>query len=668
MATDREIHTLLSQRPGALGFAADATSFGAQGTARPPAPPSALAMAAKGGTGGAAAAGSAPAQGSCQQCLVISVFFDGTGNNLEADVGTMQHSNVARLYQAHLKSDDALGRYRVYVPGIGTYFREIGDDGNNPLGLGLGYMGQERLDWALEQFDKYLKRAEARAQNPTNKINDIRLHVFGFSRGATAARAFVREMAERCEETKGVMRLKKGGYRIQVAFLGLFDTVASVGMPMSANNTPAARTAGMLSTEQTTRERAKYGPTGVLKLAFGEPGADPAPGDFDGHMSWADGLAVPAPALVKCCVHMVAAHEVRNSFPLDSVLNGRRYPPSTSEMVYPGAHSDVGGGYQPGEGARSPHYGDVLSLVPLRAMHAAALEAAVPLMDLNTLRRQPLTIVRSFALDPEAEKQFNDLAAHYNHYRKAVGTGGRDIGRELLEHGLWYFRWRFYRIARDQTAAAAGQATPEAHRIAAGERQFAQQRDRMQRDLLPLQEQAKQSAAKLDRVQAELRAAEYHQARTGRPVSPDLRARAAAARQEFDQAEARYLSEKAKLDTQANDSTLAAELAAYDAQLMADAQAILAHHAKHPKLKLRPHYANLVRAYTDEFKNGMGLSDPKVIAFFDRYVHDSLAGFAKDATLPSDPRVVYVGGDNKLLFAGVLDGGLAGDAPRVYAA
>jgi uncharacterized protein (DUF2235 family) len=269
LATDREIHTLLSQRPGALGFAADATSFGAQGTARPPAPPSALAMAAKGGTGGAAAAGSAPAQGSCQQCLVISVFFDGTGNNLEADVGTMQHSNVARLYQAHLKSDDALGRYRVYVPGIGTYFREIGDDGNNPLGLGLGYMGQERLDWALEQFDKYLKRAEGpRAQNPTNKINDIRLHVFGFSRGATAARAFVREMAERCEETKGVMRLKKGGYRIQVAFLGLFDTVASVGMPMSANNTPAARTAGMLSTEQTTRERAKVRPDGCIEAGL----------------------------------------------------------------------------------------------------------------------------------------------------------------------------------------------------------------------------------------------------------------------------------------------------------------------------------------------------------------------------------------------------------------
>jgi hypothetical protein len=46
-----------------------------------------------------------------------------------------------------------------------------------------------------------------------------------------------------------------------------------------------------------------------------------------------------------------------------------------------------------------------------------------------------------------------------------------------------------------------------------------------------------------------------------------------------------------------------------------------------------------------------GLRDPESIAFFDTYVHDSLAGFAKDATLPSDPRVIYTGGDNKLPYA-----------------
>jgi hypothetical protein len=45
------------------------------------------------------------------------------------------------------------------------------------------------------------------------------------------------------------------------------------------------------------------------------------------------------------------------------------------------------------------------------------------------------------------------------------------------------------------------------------------------------------------------------------------------------------------------------------------------------------------------------MRDPELSAFFDTYVHDSLAGFAKDATLPSDPRVIYTGGDDKLLYA-----------------
>jgi Uncharacterized alpha/beta hydrolase domain (DUF2235) len=59
-------------------------------------------------------------------------------------------------------------------------------------------------------------------------------------------------------------------------------------------------------------------------------------------MDWANGLEIPP--LIEQCVHMVAAHEIRNSFPLDSALQGLQYPFNVREMVYPGAHSDVGGG------------------------------------------------------------------------------------------------------------------------------------------------------------------------------------------------------------------------------------------------------------------------------------------------------------------------------------
>jgi hypothetical protein len=68
---------------------------------------------------------------------------------------------------------------------------------------------------------------------------------------------------------------------------------------------------------------------------------------------------------------------------------------------------------------------------------------------------------------------------------------------------------------------------------------------------------------------------------------------------------------------------------------------------------LRPHYKAMVEAYVNEFVENKGLTDEAVISFFDHYVHDSLAGFGKDATLPSDPRVVYLGGDEKYQYASI---------------
>src|SRR5690348_1888446 len=44
---------------------------------------------------------SAPQGPPALQGLTVTFFFDGTGNNLDADIGTGEHSNVARLYQSH---------------------------------------------------------------------------------------------------------------------------------------------------------------------------------------------------------------------------------------------------------------------------------------------------------------------------------------------------------------------------------------------------------------------------------------------------------------------------------------------------------------------------------------------------------------------------------------
>lgn len=83
----------------------------------------------------------APPPTSCQQRPWLSFFFDGTGNNLDADVGTLKHSNGAKLYRVHAEDNVVTGVYRIYVPGVGTYFDEVDDDGGGTLGLGSGRLG-----------------------------------------------------------------------------------------------------------------------------------------------------------------------------------------------------------------------------------------------------------------------------------------------------------------------------------------------------------------------------------------------------------------------------------------------------------------------------------------------------------------------------------------------
>jgi Uncharacterized alpha/beta hydrolase domain (DUF2235) len=650
LATTNEIHTALQQQQGVLAFAAAGTPLNAQPTERSAKASSKPVLVATGNALAAAKLGAAlPGASTCQQCLTLAFFFDGTGNNLDADVGTMQHSNIARLFQSHPLDSPVLGRFSFYIPGLGTYFDKVGDVGHTARGRGLGHLGQARLDWALARFDEAVSAAEKRAENPTSKIVSIKVSVFGFSRGATAARAFVRDLAARCTAGSGGYRLKRGNYPVEVIFLGIFDTVASVGLPMSANNTPGATTAGWYSTQTTVNTRASSATSGILAMAFGAPGADPAPGDYDGHASWADGLQIPAPGFVKRGVHMVAGHEMRNSFPVDSALFGTRYPTGVVEMVYPGAHSDVGGGYQPGEGARSAHPGEMLSLIPLRAMHAEARSAGVPLDSLEALQSDA-SVNKYFALDPEGAKKFAEVVRVMDHYMRVVGSGGRDIGRELLAHSAYFLRWRFFNIRRRERTGGPG---ADAQTIAQREPGFETERRRLAAEVARLEARSAQTASELDRASELLRGAQMTQARTGLPVSAEAQQRATQAAMKDRDAKDAYLRKKAELDTYADDSALAANLNAYDRRLVADAQAIAAHHKKNPQLVLRPHYRNLMDAYAAHYLRSDPLDD-NVAALFDRYVHDSLAGFATDATLPSDPRVIYAGGDNKLRYAGLM--------------
>ena len=92
---------------------------------------------------------------SCETQLFFGFFFDGTRNNYEASSksGKQNHTNIARLYDCYpglsvpgvlpketdwdYKPDRYSHFFRVYVPGVGTEFKQIKDSGTG-LGATMG--------------------------------------------------------------------------------------------------------------------------------------------------------------------------------------------------------------------------------------------------------------------------------------------------------------------------------------------------------------------------------------------------------------------------------------------------------------------------------------------------------------------------------------------------
>ena len=562
----------------------------------------------------------------CKLVIKVGFFFDGTGNNLDADIGTDEHSNVARLFKAYPDNMTEQGIHAHYIPGLGTYFRDIGDIGDDD-GAAFAKYGDARLNKAMQWLDDTV------AKHPADKIESIQVSVFGFSRGATLARAFARQIQSRChldpaDISQHLWRSVNKPFAIQ--FLGLFDTVASVGIPASAGVGSLFVAKKWSALEPQLERRRSSASSGLAAQAFGsQPGADPTPGWWDGHMGWAKNLRVPP--VVKRTVHLMAMNEIRNSFPLDTIWDGQRLPDNAEEIVYPGAHSNIGGGYRPGEGGKSTTRGLMLSKIPLRKMYDEAVQAGVPLLPLDTA-----SIKSDFEFDPELQERFNQTLT------KAGMKGGR-LGDALLAHNQLYQRWRFRKIKLKLRAQDAAD-------INAQEAKFKQEAQDLKTRESALENDPERHAAERDMNSKHDAWAQATQRSPDFPNEAEENAYLEA-KAKFDTLNDPYLRERAKLRTMpSHDGELVGHLDAYDRQLMKDV-AHLKEHAKKTSTKLRPHYAALIEAHDDEFERGQGLTDPLVIDFFDSFVHDSLAGFAKDVTLPSDPRCCYIGGDDELKYA-----------------
>ncbi len=266
----------------------------------------------------------------------------------------------------------------------------------------------KRLHQAVSQHRPDKKTGRPKKIDP-GIVQTIHLSIFGFSRGATQARAFANWLVELCKLDARLSgmgdAMTLGGFNIDIDFMGLFDTVASVG----AGNTFGNSLLGRL---------------------------------FDGHDAWADsegGLRIPSGVR---CVHMAAAQEVRRSFPLDSIAVGPIMPANCEEIVFPGVHSDLGCGYSPGEQGRGVDLdgADMLARVPLVHMYKMARIAGVPLK----LEFASDAAKRRFQIAPATISALNQYLA------VAVHKAG-PLTAIMREQGKYQMQWRLARRVRSHT-------------------------------------------------------------------------------------------------------------------------------------------------------------------------------------------------------------------------
>ncbi|VFR45147.1 Secreted protein Hcp [plant metagenome] len=254
----------------------------------------------------------------------------------------------------------------------------------------------------LSRRNRELKTMLAGYLDANPKIERIRVSIFGFSRGAAEARVFSNWLKDACDPPQGISMynprgdgvLRLAGIPVELDFMGIFDTVASAGIAQSAF-------------EQV----------------------------FTGHGAWARRPDMEIPSKVKRCVHMVAAHEVRGSFPVD-LIDGAGY----EEIIYPGVHSDVGGGYVPGEQGRGMSDTDKLSQVPLCDMYREAVMAGVPLR----LEQAPARAKARFQVSGQLRTAFNAYVAA----TQSMSTGQKSSTHILYKHYAQYLRWRRLRSER----------------------------------------------------------------------------------------------------------------------------------------------------------------------------------------------------------------------------
>jgi type VI secretion system Hcp family effector len=280
--------------------------------------------------------------------LTLGVFFDGTGNNAVNTLNmltacTAAHFDLSdpdaasilartaqekmgvsgtgatsytggytnihwlnQLYKTDLPIDSGQAQTAIYIEGIGT---EAGKP-DSMVGLSFGVADTgviAKTDVAVKQIAGALQSALLNLQQKIPgcvvTVTAFQFDIFGFSRGAAAARHFAnRVQAEELAIINAIRQgmrdvIYKGAPAGKTRFIGIFDTVAAIGTPQNGLNPHTAD-------------------TGNVNIVL-------------------------RPGVAEKVFHITAQHECRFNFALNSVQ------PAWPELALPGVHSDIGGGYLP---------------------------------------------------------------------------------------------------------------------------------------------------------------------------------------------------------------------------------------------------------------------------------------------------------------------------------
>lgn len=296
-------------------------------------------------------------------------------------------TNIARLEPSYNEQPSSDYTYKIYVTGSGT-FADL-DKGIDITGLAAGQNSAGVIQKVIDAFDaiaNVIYKIKAN-NNLEEKSVNYKFNVFGFSRGATEARLFV-DLCSNIRKGKRHSKLEKiiskynGKFinkeeeksaiyfakqkTIEFPFVGIFDTVSSVGInPGIWNNVVIS--GGLKGAEEATPSVSKYHRNNKEDLGL-------------------DTLAYDTN--VKHVVHMCALDEFRENFALQVLPTGIS---KVEQFFLPGVHSDIGGGDLDGYGDEkhipTVHQGKTLYIPKTVTLGISQKKEDLLEINLNNLKR-----------------------------------------------------------------------------------------------------------------------------------------------------------------------------------------------------------------------------------------------------------------------------------------